>query len=358
VNESTDSNTDASRAHTLVNKLRHGLLLLLGPAVIVAAGSWFYLQGGRFVATDNAYVKAEIFTISSNISGQVTLLAARDSDRVTEGQLLFRVDDQPYRIALARSEANLANTRGDIESMREEYTNKLLEIDAAQTDLAFQEHELARLQKLIAEGSISESQYDQAVYARDSAERNLAEKQQALRVVEARLVDPESPVDSHPRVRAALAELDKAIFDLNHVEVYAPTNGVVVNVSAHPGENVISGGPVMSLISDEKIWLEANFKETDLTYMEKDQPVEVHVDAYPDQTWHGHVAAITPATGAEFSLLPPQNSSGNWVKVVQRVSVRIDLDDYPGTPYLASGMSANVEVDTGHQRSLPQLAGH
>ena len=354
----TDTTPAAPSHNSLLRKIRHALLLLLGPVAIIAAGSWFYLQGGRFVGTDNAYVKADILTISSNISGLVTSLAVHDSEHVSKGDLLFRVDDQPYRIALARAEANLANVRGDIESLREEFANKNLEIASAQTDLAFQQRELTRLQKLIAEGSISESQYDSAVYARDTAERDLAEKRQALKVVQARLVDPDAAIDAHPRVRAALAELEKAKFDLDHVDVFAPTDGIIVNVSTHPGENVITGGAVMSLISDERIWLEANFKETDLTYMSRGQNAEIRVDAYPDRVWHGHVAAITPATGAEFSLLPPQNSSGNWVKVVQRVSVRLELDDYPGEPYLASGMSANVEVDTGHQRTLPFLAAH
>lgn len=358
MNELNDSNSQAQSNNSLPRKIRHALLLILGPAAIVTAGFWFYLQGGRYVATDNAYIKADILTISSNISGQVTSLAVHDSEHVNKGDLLFRVDDQPYRIALARAEANLANVRSDIESLREEFANKNLEIDSAKTDLAFQQREMTRLQRLITEGSISESQYDSAVYARDAAERNLAEKRQGLKVVQARLVDPTAPTDEHPRVRAALAELEKAKFDLNHVEVFAPTDGIIVNVSTHPGENVITGGAVMSLISDERIWLEANFKETDLTYMSTGQNAEISVDTYPDRIWHGHVAAITPATGAEFSLLPPQNSSGNWVKVVQRVTVRLELDDYPGDPYLASGMSANVEVDTGHQRTLPFLAGH
>lgn len=353
MNDITNTSTESRAGIGLLRKLRHLLLLLLGPAVIITAGSWLYLQGGRFISTDNAYIKADILTISSNISGQVTALEVRDSEHVSKGQLLFRVDDQPYRIALARAEANLANIRGDIESMREEFANKSLEIESAQTDLAFQQRELTRLQKLIAEGSISEYQYDAAVYARDSAERNLAEKRQALKVVKARLVDPAAATDEHPRVRAALAELEKAKYDLDHVDVYAPIDGIVVNVSTHPGENVITGAAILSLIRDEQIWLEANFKETDLTHMATGQAAEIKVDAYPDRVWQGHIAAITPATGAEFSLLPPQNSSGNWVKVVQRVTVRLEFDNYSGTPYLASGMSANVEVDTGHERTLP-----
>ncbi len=347
-----------SSAARLMRRLRHLLMLLLGPVVIGGGAVYFYLQGGRIVATDNAYVKTDILTVSSFLTGQVTSMLPHDSDRVSEGQLLFRVDDQPYKIALTRAEANLANVRGDIESLREEFTNKQLEIDKAQTDLAFRERELARLGKLNQEKSISEIQYDQAVYERDSAQRLLAEKQQALNVVKARLIDASLPTDEHPRVRAALAELEKARFDLQHVEVFAPADGVVVNISAHVGENVIGGAPVMSLVSDKRVWMEANFKETDLRHMLAGQSAEIHVDTFPDETWHGHVASITPATGSEFSLLPAQNSSGNWVKVVQRVRVLIEFDDYAGQPSLVSGMSASVEVDTGHERHLPFIASN
>ena len=353
-----DKQFHSDKKGRILRRLRHLLILILGPVVIGGGAMWFYLQGGKIVATDNAYVKTDIITISSYLTGQVTSMIPHDSDRVVAGQLLFRIDDKPYRIALTRSEANLANVRGDIESLREEYINKQLEIEKAQTDLAFRARELERLRMLKQEKSISEIQYDQSVYERDSAQRTLAEKQQALNVVKARLIVPELPVDQHPRVRAALAELDKARFDLDRVEVYAPEDGVIVNVSAHIGENVIGGAPVMSLVSDKRIWMEANFKETDLTHMIAGQPAEIHIDTFPDQVWHGHVASITPATGAEFSLLPAQNSSGNWVKVVQRVRVLIDFDDYPGQPALVSGMSASVEVDTGFERQMPFVASY
>lgn len=352
----TETTEQAAPGKSLLRRLRHLFLLLLGPAAIVVVGGWFYLHGGRYVVTDNAYIKTDILTVSSNLTGLVTEVIVHDSEHVERGQLLMRVDDRPYKIALHRAEANLANVRSNIESLRAEYINKQLEIDAAQTDLSFREKEVRRLASLVAEKSVPEIQYDQAVYARDSAQRSLAEKQQALKVTRARLMNPDAPVDEHPQVQAALAELDKARFDLGHVEVFAPADGIVVNIAAHPGENVIGGAPVMSLVSDQRIWLEANFKETDLTYLEVGQDAEIEVDSYPGKVWHGHVASITPATGAEFALLPAQNSSGNWVKVVQRITVRLAFDDYTGTPTLASGLSANVSVDTGHQRQLPNLA--
>lgn len=334
-------------------RLRHVVMLLLGPAVIAGVSAIIYLNGGRYVSTDNAYIRTDILAVSANVSGMVTAVAVRESQQVSPGELLLRVDDQPYLIALARAQANLANVRGDIESLKAEFVNKQLEIAAAETDLEYRQHEFERLRALHEQNSISGVQFDQAVYARQSAERELAEKKQALQVVKARLVDPDQSVDAHPRVLQALAEIDKAQLDLRHTEVRAPAGGVIAGISAHVGENVISGAPLMNLVDRSHLWIEANFKETDLTYLDVGQPVEVSIDTYADRSWHGHVAVITPATGAEFSLLPAQNSSGNWIKVVQRVPVLVMLDDYDGTPLLASGMSAEIRVDTGHIRSLP-----
>jgi membrane fusion protein (multidrug efflux system) len=333
------------------------LLLLLGPIVIAGASAWIYLHGGRYINTDNAYIKTEILAISANVSGMVMEVLPRESEIVEKGQLLLRVDDQPFRIAVARAEANLANVRGDIASMKAELINKQLEIDKAHTDLDYRNKELERVRGLIERNSISEVQFDQAQYARDSAVRDLDEKVQALQVVMARLIDPDQPIDSHPRVKQALAELEKARLDLSYTNVIAPANGVVVNISTHAGENVVSGAPLMSLVDGSRVWLEANFKETDLTYLQLGQSATISVDTYPDLELEGHVVVITPATGAEFSLLPAQNSSGNWIKVVQRIPVIVQFDNYTGTPLLASGMSAEISIDTHHERHLPSWAG-
>jgi len=343
-----------TKLNGLGKRLRHLALLLLGPVIIVSGSGWLYLNGGRYVSTDNAYVKADILSISSNVTGMVMEVLPKDGDRVQRGDLLMRVDDQPYRIAVARAQANLANVRGDIESMKAEFVNKQLEIEKAQTDLSFREQELDRIRGLVASNSISGVQFDQAVYARTAAERELAEKTQALQVVKARLIDPQLPTDHHPRVKLALAELEKAEWDLEHVLVKAPADGVIV-LSALPGENVISGAPVMSLIRDNRLWIEANFKETDLTYLREGQTADISIDTFPDLKIRGSVALISSATGSEFSLLPAQNSSGNWVKVVQRLKVVIQLEDYPREIPLAAGMSAEVSVDTGHERSMSTL---
>ena len=336
--------------------LRHLMMLLLVPAIIAGISAWVYLHGGRYISTDNAYIKTDILSISANVSGMVTEVLVRESDSVTKGQMLIKVDDQPYIIAVARAEANLANVRGDIESLKAEYVNKDLEIAKVQNDLEYRTQELERIRSLYEQNSISGVIFDQAQYAKRSAERDLAEKQQALQVTRARLIDPSWATDAHPRVKQALAELDKARLDLSHTEVLAPADGIIAGANTHPGENVISGSPLMNLVDRRRLWIQANFKETDLTYLQVGQSAEISVDTYAGQSWHGHVAVITPATGSEFSLLPAQNSTGNWVKVVQRVPVLLLLDDYNGTPLLASGMSTEVRVDTGHSRTLPWVA--
>ncbi len=349
----TDQESSKPKHHT-GRRAVNILLLLLGPLLITAVSAWLYLQGGRYVNTDNAYIKTEILAISANVSGMVMEVLPRESEVVKQGQLLLRVDDQPFRIAVARAEANLANVRGDIASMKAELINKQLVIDKAHTDLDYRSKELERVRGLVERNSISEVQFDQAQYAMNSAARDLDEKIQALQVIRARLIDPDLPIDSHPRVKQALAELEKARLDLSYTEVLAPADGVVVNISTHAGENVVSGAPLMSLVDGSQVWLEANFKETDLTYLQVGQSASISVDTYPDLELLGHVAVITPATGAEFSLLPAQNSSGNWIKVVQRIPVIVTFDNYAGAPLLASGMSAEVSIDTHHERHLPR----
>lgn len=335
--------------------VKHVAMLILGPLVIAAISAVVYLNGGRIVSTDNAYVKARIIDVSSEISGQVTRVSARDNQRVSKGQLLFEIDDRPYQIALLGAEAQLAEVRSNIASLQQEYHNSEIEIRNADAKLEYLGKELERLRSLLARGSVSVSQFDEVEYQWISAQNSRQEKRQSLEVIKARLIDPVRAIDEHPLVQRAIAQRNSAQLDLTHVEIRAPHDGIAVNVSAQGGENVVAGAPLMSIVDDSYIWLEANFKETDLTHLKVDQPVSVRIDSFPDHQWTAHVDSITPATGAEFSLLPAQNSSGNWVKVVQRIKVNIALDNYNGEPALAAGMSAVVDVDTGNKRSLPMI---
>lgn len=337
------------------SRVKHIFLLLAGPLAIAAVSAWVYLQGGRSVSTDNAYVKADIVAVSSELSGRVMETFVRENQRVERDQLLYVLDDRPYQLVLLRAEAQLADARNNIASLQQQYHQAELEITNATARVDYLSKELDRVRSLRARGSVSESQLDQLQFEWESAVNTRNEKLQSLEVIKARLGDTTRPLDEHPQVQQALAQVENAKLDLSHVQVRAPLEGIAVNVSALSGETVVAGAPLLSIVDDNHLWLEANFKETDLTHMQPGQPVNVKLDTFPDNNWQGHVASITPATGAQFSLLPAQNSSGNWVKVVQRISVRIELDNYAGDPMLAAGMSAEVSVDIGQKRSLPWI---
>lgn len=332
-------------------------LLILGPAVIAGISLWVYMQGGRFVSTDNAYLKSDIIAISSELSGRVVEVVPRENQRVTAGQLLFRMEDEPYRIALAKAEANLANVAGGIEGEKADYRNDLLQVSNAQTDVDFRHNEMERIRQLVQTRAIPGMQLDQAEYAWQSAINAIEARRQDLEVTRAKLIDPTLPSTAHPRYLQALAELEKVQLDISHLDIHAPTDGIAVNVSVHPGEYIVAGAQLFSLVDDRSLWLEANFKETDLTWVRPGQPVTVKIDAFPDQEWEAHVDGITPATGSEFSLLPAQNSSGNWIKVVQRIQVNISLDNFNHDLPLSAGMSAVVDIDTGRSRTLPWVSG-
>ena len=337
------------------DKLKRKVTLFAGPLIITAVAVYFYMIGGRYMETDNAYLKAGMMSIASEISGKVVEVSIADNGRVEAGQLLFRVDDQPYQIALARAEANLIKVGGDVESLKADYLNKLADLDKSKTQRDFYLREFNRLNSLLARKTVSAAEVDQAEYLYLDAINEMQVTTQALQVVKARLIDIDLPLEQHPSYLLALAERDKARLDLSHVRTVAPSSGVVANFSIRKGEYIIAGAPLFSLVDDSYIWVEANFKETDLTHLQVGQPATIKVDSYPDQQWQGHVASITPGTGSEFSLLPAQNSTGNWVKVVQRITVNLAIDPLTSDSSigLTAGMSALVKVDTGHSRQMP-----
>ncbi len=337
----------------IIRIIRKIVFLILGPVVIAGISAWVWLQGGRFVTTDNAYLKADITSISPEISGKVIESYPSDNERVEKGQILFRLVRIPHEIALARAKATLANIRRDIDSQKVAYNALQVDIERAGIDVAFQERELQRAKKQLERKTISDAQYDVSLLAYQHSQNTLKQKQSDLVVARAKLIDPDMPSEGHPLYQQAMAEFEKAELELSYTEIKSPVDGVAVNVSALVGENVIMGTPLLNIIDDSHLWIEANYKETDLTYVQTGQPVEITVDSFPGQTWRGTVASITPATGAEFSLLPAQNSSGNWVKVVQRIAVRIEFTDPIDVSRLSAGMSAEVTIDTAHKRTLP-----
>ncbi|HEU0156914.1 MAG TPA: HlyD family secretion protein, partial [Stellaceae bacterium] len=310
--------------------------------------------GGRYVSTDDAYIQAARTSISTDVAGRVAEIDVRDNQKVTAGQVLFRLDQRPFRIAVDEARAQLAMVKTQVEAMKATYQQKLADAAANQTTLIYQQGEFERQQRLLQSGTTSRAQYDQAHHAYKLARDHLAAEQQDVAGALAALGgDANIPVDKHPMVMHAQAALDRALLNLSYTVVTAPENGIVTKVEQlQVGDYVNASTPLFSLMSTDRIWVEANFKETELTHMRAGQPATVEVDTYPDVDFLAKVQSLSPGTGLTFALLPAENATGNWVKVVQRLPVRLSLDGLDPNAPLHAGLSATVEVDTGYQRPL------
>ncbi|WP_342244551.1 HlyD family secretion protein [Pseudomonas sp. OTU5201] len=331
------------------------MLMVVVPCCAIAASLALYLHGGRYVETDNAYVKADKVPVSSDVSGIVLEVAAKENQDVQAGQLLFRIDPASFRIAVAKADARLAQVRTDIASLKASYHEKKAELDLARTRTEFSAKDWKRQENLAARGFLSVAKLDEARQLKQIAEQEQAAKVHDLtRIAESLGGDVNSPTEDHPSYLAALAELEQARLDLARVEVRALLPGRVSNLPK-PGQYVMAGSTAMTLVADSDLWIEANFPEKDLTHVRPGQRVGVRFDIYPNENWSGIVESLSPATGSEFSVLPAQNATGNWVKVSQRVPVRIRLESRESVPQLRAGLSAIVEIDTAHRRSLSNL---
>ena len=362
--------SDAIGSRKLLSRLMIGVIALAGPAAALALGLYLYLAGGRHVATDNAYVKSAKIAVSADVSGRVVDVAVRENETVTPETVLFRIDPAPFRIALDEADARLLAARQDVEALRAAYRGNIAALERAKGDVAFHEQQVARQRGLSTKRLVSDSSYEAAKRALRNAHDDVKVAEQALAEARAKLAgNPDIAVADHPSVKAAEAARNRAALDLARTEVKATVAGIVTNFDLQPGEYVETGDVVFSLVGTDETWVHANYKETELTHVRVGQPAIVAVDTYPDRIFKGRVVGISPATGAEFALLPPQNATGNWVKVVQRLTVRIRLDE-PATENadqstgealpparLRAGMSAHVEIDTGHQRRLTGLFG-
>jgi membrane fusion protein (multidrug efflux system) len=329
-------------------------LMVLGPVVVAVVAAYLYLTGGRFESTDDANVQIARVAISANVAGRVEEIAVRDNQAVHKDDILFRLDDAPFRIAVDEASAQLASARLQIESLKANYRQRQSELTSARDTLAFQQTEYDRQKRLLGSGISSQSQVDRATHALDEARAQVAGAQQQISAVIANLggnanIEP----DRHPMVQQAQALLDRARLNLSYTIVKAPSDGVVTRVEQlQVGTYISASAPVFALVSTGNIWIEANFKEDQLTHMRVGQAARVEVDSYPGKTFEGKVASVSPGTGSQFSVLPPENATGNWVKVVQRLPVRVELDHLDPAFPLHAGLSANVSVDTRHQRRL------
>ncbi len=329
----------------------------LGPLVAVAIGGHMYLAGGRVMTTDNAYVKADKITVSPVVAGPVVEVMVEADQPVTRDQVLFRIDPEFFQLSLEKAEADLEHTKTRIEAMRAEYQEAMSELKEAEDRLHFYAAQRARQKQLADKGVGKAFVLEEADSNADAARARVATGRQKLQRVLAQLGgDVAIKTEAHPLVREKMAARDRAKAELAHTVVKAPVSGIVTNFDLQRGEYVEVGRVVFSLVGTEDTWVQANYKETELTYVQVGQKATIHVDTYPDHVWSARITSISPATGAEFAILPPQNATGNWVKVVQRLSVRLRLEPQPGAPPLRAGMSALVDIDTGHQRPLPRWA--
>jgi membrane fusion protein (multidrug efflux system) len=338
-------------------KLARTFLLGILPLAVVLVGGDWWLRSTRYVSTENAYVKAHHLAVSADIDGRAVRVFVRENDRVKQGDPLFELDPERHRIDLAKAEAEVAGMRNALAALRAEYRAAQAERAEAEEDARYHLRNFERQKQLSARGVASQAKYDEA-------ERNLTHARQSVRTLNQRIQQVlaklggryDAPDETHPMYLEAVARRDQAALNLRRTRVMAPASGTVGRVTLQPGEYVEEGKAVIPLVAAAETWIEANLKETQLTHVMPGQTATVSVDAYPDRAWTAKVVSISPSTGAELSVLPPQNASGNWVKVVQRVPVRLELEGAADDVALRAGMTVTVEIDTRRERSLFRMA--
>jgi membrane fusion protein, multidrug efflux system len=329
------------------------VLLALGPIVVLVGGAYAYLATGRFVSTDNAYVKSDVGVVSVQVSGPIVEVAVRENQRVSQGDVLFKIDETPFRVKLNQADAQLGAVYDYVQGMRASYRQRLSQLELDKTNAAYQKRDFERLQALASRQLASQQAVDDARNKSDVANQTVVVTERSLDQVRAQLGgDPDKPLTEQAAYLALKSMRDTAVLDLERTIVRAPFDGVASKVPML-GHYVAPGGAVMSVVSDREKWIEANFKETDLTHVVVGQPVTIDIDTYPGRQWRGRVHSIAGATGSEFSVIPAQNATGNWVKVTQRIPVRIAIQALSDEPELRVGMSAEVEIDTGYERPAP-----
>ncbi len=333
--------------------LKRTVFLIVIPLLAICVGLYLYAAGGRYVSTDNAYVKANVIIISPEVSGRVTSVLVVDNQAVEANDVLIQLDSSPLEITLNRARAQMAVIRTELESLRADYGETVVQAQLAEDKVRYLNRRYKRQQKLLKQGLSSEEKHDEAKHDLQVARREVQIIEQRVQQVLAQLAGNERlPVDQHPRYLTAQTTYDQVAVDLKATTIRAPASGIVSNMKLQVGEYARAGKPIFSLIENQPIWIEANLKETQLTHILPGQQATIVADAYPDKIWESVVSSIAPATGAEFSILPPQNASGNWVKVVQRIPINLVITNQAGGPQLRAGMTVSVRIDTRRKREL------
>jgi len=352
----------AKRKRPLLGLLRaraRMLLLVALPLVVLIGGLAFWLSGGRYISTDNAYVGAQKVLITPDISGKLTQVLVQEGQHVAAGDDLFEVDPVPFRLALQGAQSKLDSVRTQFATLKSNYQSLQQLVDIGQQAVYVKKRDVDRKTALAESRTGSQVDLDNAKAAALTAELQLQlGRQQLASTLNQLLGNPGLPIEEFPPYREAKAALDQAQRNLDHTLVKAPIAGTATQVdNIQLGRYVTAGMLVFSVIDDQAPWVDANPKETEITYLRPQQKVDISVDSFPDRTFHGTVQSVSPGTGAQFSILPPQNANGNWVKVVQRVPVRIAFDPGQDLTLLRAGMSVNVDIDTGRRRTFASLFG-
>ncbi len=343
-----------------MRRYRRTLLLVVLPLAVLIAGLMFYLNGGRYVSTDDAYVGAQKILITPDISGKIEKVVVREGQRVNEGDVLFEIDPVPFRFAVQQARATLDQARTTYDNLAANVRIYQQMEDLAQQAVDLKQRDVERKSTLVKSSFGSQLDLDNASNAFVTAKAQLEYLKQQISSAKTQLLgNPDLPLDQFPAYALAKAALDQAERNLDHTVMRAPMGGIATQVEQiQLGRFVAAGTPVFSIIDTGKPWVDANLKESDFTYVATGQPVSIEVDAFPDHVFKGTIGSLSPGTGAQFAILPPQNATGNFVKVVQRVPVRIYFDGHDKDVLkLKAGMSAYTTIDTGHRRSLAALLG-
>ena len=394
------------------NNIKRFILLILFPSLIILFTLGYFYSLGRFITTENAYIKAPIISVQSQIPGRVEKVFIRDNQRVMKGDKLFKIETEKLELDIVEQKQNLLTIKKEIENRKSKYNESKEEIKLAEEEIKFyfsemqrikalvnvekslakekvkyQKLELNRIKKLVDKGVGLKSKLDEASHLYKTAVNNLKfvnlnndleeikysylSSKQKLKISQDKAKTilttlngnkDIKPID-HPLYQKNLSKLNQIKFDIKQSIILAKQDGVIAKLNLEEGEYIDVGKILFAIVDEKNAWLEANLKETDLTNIKVGQSAFFIPDTYPNSSWSAHVESISPATGAEFSILPPQNSSGNWVKVVQRIPVKLSISGLENKKRkepninreLRVGMSVSVTIDTKYERKVPLI---